>query len=105
MTVTGIGGATATGTSPGSATKAKDSSTFDAILEAFRKAASQTPEERAREAVLKKHHLSEESYRKLPAGERETIDREIAEAVRLVHERKTGVALQDAPVPVEKLFG
>lgn len=104
--ITGISGIDATGgTSQAAATNGSSSTSFDAILEAFKKAASETPEQRARDAVLKKHDLSEEDYKKLPPKEKEAIDKEIAEAVRKVHERKTGVAIGDAPVSVEKMFG
>ena len=67
--------------------------------------AAQHAEQRARDAVLKQHDLSEEDYKKLPPREKEAIDKEIAAAVRKVHERRTGVAIGDAPVPTEKLFG
>ncbi|MDG2532957.1 hypothetical protein P6144_04810 [Sphingomonas sp. HITSZ_GF] len=105
--ITGITGIDTSGTPTSGAAASNGSSdlNFDAILEAFKKAASETPEERARDAVLKKHDLSEEDYKKLPPKEKEAIDKEIAEAVRKVHERKTGVAIGDAPVPTEKLFG
>lgn len=103
--ITGIAGTGASATSRTAETNGSGDLNFDAILEAFRKAASETPEERARDAVLKKHDLSEEDYKKLPPREKEAIDKEIAEAVRKVHERKTGVALGDSPVPTEKLFG
>ncbi|MDF2384930.1 hypothetical protein JMG10_25890 [Nostoc ellipsosporum NOK] len=100
--ISGIGGTTA---AAAATTNGSSSTSFDAILEAFKKAASETPEQRARDAVLKKHDLSEEDYKKLPARQKEAIDKEIAEAVRKVHERKTGVAIGDSPVPTEKLFG
>jgi hypothetical protein len=105
--ITGITGTSGIGASTDAAaeTNGSGSTSFDAILEAFKKAASETPEERARDAVLKKHDLSEEDYKKLPPKEKEAIDKEIAEAVRKVHERKTGVAIGDTPVPTEKLFG
>jgi acyl-CoA reductase-like NAD-dependent aldehyde dehydrogenase len=107
MSITGIAGTTGIGTAAGAAsqTNGKSPADFEAILEAFKKAASETPEQRARDAVLKKHDLSEEDYKKLPPKERDAIDREIAEAVRKVHERKTGVAIGDAPVSVEKMLG
>ncbi len=100
--ISGIGGTTA---AAAATTNGSSSTSFDAILEAFKKAASETPEQRARDAVLKKHDLSEEDYKKLPARQKEAIDKEIAEAVCKVHERKTGVAIGDSPVPTEKLFG
>jgi len=103
--ITGITGIGANSTSQAAATNGSSDLNFDAILEAFKKAASETPEQRARDAVLKKHDLSEDDYKKLPSKEKEAIDKEIAEAVRKVHERKTGVAIGDSPVPTEKLFG
>ncbi|WHU03970.1 hypothetical protein [Sphingomonas sp. NIBR02145] len=103
--ITGISGIGAGTTTQAAETNGSSDLNFDAILEAFKKAASETPEQRARDAVLKKHDLSEEDYKKLPPKEKEAIDKEIAEAVRKVHERKTGVAMPDSPVPTEKLFG
>jgi hypothetical protein len=83
--VTGAGhSAWATGASQTSA----GASGFDAILDAFRKEIVKTPAERARDAVLAKHKLSEESYRALPPEKRATIDKEIAEAVRRVTEKR-----------------
>jgi hypothetical protein len=105
--ITGITGIDTSGSStsgPAASNGASDTS-FDSILEAFKKAASETPEERARDAVLKKHDLSEEDYKKLPPKEKDAIDKEVAEAVRKVHERKTGVAIADSPTPTERLFG
>ncbi len=68
------------------------------FAEAFRKLreeASKTPEERAREGVLKKHGLSEDDYRRMPASDRKGLDDEIAQAVRRVAEqRKAGMAAQ-----------
>lgn len=105
--ITGIAGTSGAGASTGatSQTSGSGDTSFEAILEAFKKAASETPEEKARDAVLKKHDLSEEDYQKLSPKERDAIDKEIAEAVRKVHERKTGVEISDSPVPTEQLFG
>jgi Skp family chaperone for outer membrane proteins len=105
--ITGITGATGIGASTGATaeTNGKSDTSFDAILEAFKKAASETPEERARDAVLKKHNLSEDDYKKLPPKERDAIDKEVAEAVRKVHEQKTGVAIGDTPLSTEKMLG
>ncbi len=103
--ITGISGIGASAAAQPAGTNGTSDLNFDAILEAFKKAASQTPEQRARDAVLEKHKLSEEDYQKLPPKEKEAIDKEIAEAVRKVHERKTGVSIADAPLPTEKLFG
>jgi hypothetical protein len=104
MNISGISGI---GTANAPANKASSSgdASFDAIFEAFKKAASETPEQRARDAVLKKHKLSEEDYKALPPKEKDAIDREIAEAVRKVHERKTGVPIAGTPWPTEKLLG
>ena len=103
--ITGISGIGGNATAQPAAANGSGGTSFDAILEAFKKAASETPEQRARDAVLKQHDLSEEDYKKLPPREKEAIDKEIAAAVRKVHERRTGVAIGDAPVPTEKLCG
>lgn len=63
-------------------TAATKGESFEDILRAFKEEAAKTPADRARDEVLKKHDLSEEAYRKLPAEKRDPIDREIAEAVR-----------------------
>ena len=57
-------------------------SSFDKILEDFKKVASQTPAERAAEGVLKKHGLTREQLDQLPKAQRDGIMREIEEAVR-----------------------
>jgi hypothetical protein len=59
---------------------------FDAILDELKKVGHQTPMERARDAVLKKHDLSEAHYQALSTEQRTAIDKEIAEAVRKVAE-------------------
>lgn len=63
---------------------------FGAIIDAFRTEASKSPAQRARDEVLKKHNLSEDDYRRLPEQERETINREIAEAVQRTLRRPQG---------------
>lgn len=100
-----IGSTSATGSTAASygATR-KPVTDFATILDNFKKAASQTPAERAREAVLKKHDLSEAEYQKLPVEKRAAIDKEVADAVKKVTERKTGVALADRPWGNLKLF-
>lgn len=103
-----IGGTSATGNSAAAllGSPKKPEKDFAAILEAFKKAASETPEQRVREAVLKKHDQTEESYQRLPQKAKEAIDREVSEAVKKLHERKTGVAMDGASfTPTEKLFG
>ena len=83
---------------------AKPKLDFAKILENFKKAATQTPAEKARDAVLAKHKLSEADYQKLPPAERKAIDAEIVEAVKKVTERKTGVPLGDQPMGTAKLL-
>lgn len=61
---------------------------FTALFEALKKEACKTPEERAREGVLKKHDLSEVDYQRLPKDQRAGIDMEIAAAVRRVTEQR-----------------
>lgn len=67
-------------------------SSFDQILAAFEKEAMATPAERARDAVLKKHHLTEDQYNKLPKTEKDPIAREIADAVRRAMEQQASNA-------------
>jgi len=88
MTVGSIGGTQAAGrgsaaTATGS-TEDTDAAAFEKILAAFEKEAAKTPAERARDQVLKKHGLTEESYRTLPPEQKKAIDAEIATAVQRV---------------------
>jgi len=73
---------------------------FDALLAKLKEEACKTPEERARDAVLRKHDLSEDGYRALPKDKRDEIDLEIALAVRRVAEQRhaTMVARNGAAV-------
>jgi len=57
-------------------------STLDRALEDFKKVATQTPAERARDEVLKKHGLDEKAYTSLQADARKALDQEIADAVK-----------------------
>jgi hypothetical protein len=59
-------------------------SSFERVLAEFKKVASQTPVERASEAVLKKHGLTKDDLNKLPKAERDGILREIQDAVKRV---------------------
>ncbi len=61
---------------------------FVALMAKLKEEACKTPEQRAREGVLKKHDLSEEDYRRLPPDKRAGIDAEIAQAVRRVAEQR-----------------
>lgn len=86
--------------------KAGSASAFEQILESFKKAAAQTPEERVREAVLAKNKLTEDDYSRLPPEKRQAIDREVAAAVKQLHERKTGIPAGETPYAlVSKLLG
>ncbi len=91
MTSAGASGATASA-------KAMKTPEID-FSEAFRKLreeASKTPEERAREGVLKKHGLSEDDYRRMPESDRKGLDSEIAQAVRRASEqRRASMAAQN----------
>lgn len=86
MSITGIGAGRQDIGSTASGGVSKPATAFDAILEALKKVGKQTPMERAREAVLKKHNLSEDQYSALQANERASIDTEIRDAVRKVAE-------------------
>ncbi|MDF7773934.1 hypothetical protein P1X14_01635 [Sphingomonas sp. AOB5] len=85
--------------------KASSAASFETILESFKKAAAQTPEERVREAVLKKHDLNEADYDRLAPEKRKAIDQEVAAAVKKLHERKTGVPATEHSFATDKLFG
>jgi hypothetical protein len=61
---------------------------FQAMLDQFQKEIIKTPEERAKDAILKKHGLSEQDYERLPKNVRQSVDREIANAVRFVEEQR-----------------
>lgn len=91
-TISGVAGVAASaiggpvvGAIGGSAAKAGGSA-FAAILDELKKVGAQTPMERARDAVLKKHGLTDDQYNALPATDRSAIDKEIADAARKVAE-------------------
>lgn len=87
-TLSGVGPSSRAGTS----TAVGGKSSFDQILAAFEKEAMATPAQRARDAVLKKHHLTEDQYSKLPKAEKDSIAREIADAVRRAMEQQASNA-------------
>ena len=90
MTIGAIGGASAASRTSGVGVSGTSGKTaFDQILEAFKKEAAKTPAERARDDVLKKHNLTEDSYRALPPEQKKVIDQEIATAAqRAMHADK-----------------
>jgi hypothetical protein len=100
MAVGSIGGTQAGG--PGdvvnasSKAGASDAVAFEKILAAFKKEAAKTPAERARDQVLKKHGLTEDSYRTLPAEQKKAIDAEIASAVQRVMRADKGKGFRGA---------
>jgi hypothetical protein len=100
MAVSSIGGTQAA--EPGSAIKAAgtasdtDAAAFENILAAFEKEAAKTPAERARDHVLKKHGLTEDSYRTLPPERKKAIDAEIATAVQRAMRADTGKGFRGA---------
>jgi hypothetical protein len=80
---------------------------FDAAVEAFLKIAKQPPEERIREAILKRHGLTEAGYNALPRHAREAIEREIVEEIkRSLKIEGAANASRDRPAPpLEALLG
>jgi hypothetical protein len=83
MTIDAIGGASAASQMKGvNASGPTGGTAFDQILEAFKKEAAKTPAQRARDEVLKKHNLTEDSYRALPTEQKKVIDQEIATAAQ-----------------------
>lgn len=105
MDIASITGANRGSSGAGAPKTADPAADFASILDNFRKAAFETPAERARDQVLKKHNLSEADYQKLPPKDRDAIDREIVEAVKKVTEAKTGVMQSTADYPTAKLLG
>jgi hypothetical protein len=85
----GVGAATSGSTSKAQGNSAAD---LDALFANLMKEASKTPEERARDAVLKKHNMSEADYDRLPKDARAGIDSEIAQAVKRVSEQRRAQA-------------
>ncbi len=84
------------GTSASAKTMKAPDVDFSEAFKKLRDEASKTPEERAREGVLKKHGLSEDDYRRMPASDRKALDDEIALAVRRAAEqRRAGMAAQN----------
>lgn len=91
---TGVG---ATGKSGMS--KASPADDIEALFANLMKEARKTPEERAREGVLKKHNMSEDDYRRMPQAQRDGIDREIAQEVRRIAEmRRAGMAARNGAI-------
>ena len=86
MTISSIGGSdpVARAQGVGSGGNAADAAAFSKILAGFRKEAAKTPAERARDAVLKQHNLTEDDYKGLPSDRKKAIDAEIAAAVQRV---------------------
>ena len=85
MSISGIGGTAPSGQAGATGTSAAaNSAAFSKILAAFEKEAAKTPAERARDAVLKKHNLTEAGYEALPPDQKKVIDSEIKTAVQRV---------------------
>lgn len=92
----GMTGAGVTGASASARTMKAPEVDFSEAFRKLREEASKTPEERAREGVLKKHGLSEDDYRRMPASDRKGLDNEIAQAVRRASEqRRASMAAQN----------
>ncbi len=85
----GVGAAASGSISKAQANSAAD---LDALFANLMKEASKTPEERARDAVLKKHNMSEADYNRLPKDARTGIDAEIAQAVKRVSDQRRALA-------------
>jgi hypothetical protein len=97
MTIGAIGGASATSQTSGISTSGTTGTTaFDQILEAFKKEAAKTPAQRARDEVLKKHNLTEDSYRALPPEQKKAIDQEIAIAAQRAMQADKGKGFKGA---------
>jgi hypothetical protein len=97
MTIGAIGEASAASQTSGvSASGTTGKTAFDQILEAFKKEAARTPAERARDGVLKKHNLTEDSYRALPPEQRKAIDAEIATAAQRAMQADKGKGFKGA---------
>jgi hypothetical protein len=114
MTIGAIGGASAASQTSGvSASGTTGNTAFDQILEAFKKEAAKTPAQRARDEVLKKHNLSEDSYRALPPEQKKAIDAEIAIAAQRAMQADKGkgfshaasTAVSEEPTEAGGLFG
>jgi len=91
-----MGGTSATTGSSGSSSTGKAAGPdFSALFKALKEEASKTPEQRARDKVLEKHELDEESYQRLPQDQRTAIDAEIREAVkRAAEQRRAGMTTE-----------
>lgn len=107
MTISSIGGANAITQAQGAgAAKGKtDAASFEKILEAFTKEAAKTPAERARDEVLKKNNLTEDSYKALPPERKKAIDAEIATAVQRVMGADKGKGFKVAEVAAQAATG
>jgi|GEM_PF-1187760 len=91
--VSGVGGISTGGSATSNVTRTGGNQDFASILDKFREEASKTPEEKAKDGVLKRHGLSSAQFDQLPANRKQTISSEISEAVRQVEKQRTGVNL------------
>ena len=97
MAISSIGGVgSAEATANAKAAGEADPAAFERILEAFKKEAAKTPAQRARDEVLRKHNLTEDSYRALPPEQKKVIDAEIATAVQRVLRANRGKGFRGA---------
>jgi len=98
MTISSIGGWNAAAQAQGvdGDGKRADPAAFSKILAEFRKEGAKTPAERARDAVLKQHNLTDDDYKALPSDQKKAIDAEIANAVQRVMRADKGKGFKGA---------
>jgi len=98
MTISSIGGSNAQAQAQGVGGDGNraDPAAFSKILAGFRKEAAKTPAERARDAVLKQHNLTEDDHKTLPSDQKKAIDAEIAIAVQRVMRADKGKGFKGA---------
>jgi hypothetical protein len=77
-----VGSSRMAASSPVGLGAADQKSDFAKILADFRKAASETPFDRIRDAVLKKHGMTQDQYDQLSGPAKDAIAREIREAIQ-----------------------
>jgi len=76
-TVTGSSGAT-----DGSSLSASNSTTEDSATKSFLDYMKKSPAQRLRDAWLSAHHLTEDSLKSMSAGQREAIEKQIANDIK-----------------------
>ncbi len=84
MNISGISGATGNGATQQTSAAADAKNTVQSFLDYMKK----SPAQRMIDAWLKAHHLSEEALQKMPAAQRDAIEKQMAQDIADQTKRK-----------------